>query len=299
MRFSYRFCVAALAGLMVQTVHCSLGSLDVETVNRIIRGVSAVDHEWYGVLTLDVRVNRDGLNESVTRMLDDDLQLTAAGDLVRVQRVVSYLATHGKSSTKQQIRFGADLLGKAVSCQFAYTLVMHSFIALQYSKRKSVKIADVRSNLSRIQVAMAAYIDKLAFFDQDAGHYLRANRMINELFALHDRDPDVKKKEFVACLFNLNGLFKERSADGCAYTKEEDIAELVKIVSYDKRIMTEERARLENHHVTTMINNLDQYEFITFTSRSPEFWMKTLEINAYELKSDKELTLSAANDDDF
>lgn len=272
------FCLAA--GLL-HAVRCSVLSMDVETLNRIVRAVSAADSEWHGVLSLEVRVNRDGMDKSVASMLNDDLQVS--GDMVRAQQVVSYLATHADSTTDRQIRYGVDVLGKAMSCQFTYTFMIHSYIAYQHSSLQLFNESQLRFHMFKIRMALIGYIDKLTFFNQDTADYFQLNWMINDvLVAINDQPPDAQINAIIDIFKQLQTLTMEWAGASCGLTEKKAIVNLVKLKDFDLRIFTSKWKEVDENCVTTMINNFDPYEFITFTNNSPEFWMTSLKIPEYE-----------------
>jgi len=268
---------------VAHAARCSVLFADVETLNRLIRSVSARDREWHGVLALDVRVNGGGggVDERVAGMPDDGPPASGGGRTVRAQRVVSYLAAHADSTTGRQIRFGVDVLGKAVSCQFTYTLAVHAFIAHRHAvNRPRFAAADLRAHLVNVRAALVGYVDRLTFLGQDAGGHVLAGRMIGDvLSATRGQPPDAQRDRMVRCLGRLAQMTKEWAAAGCGLTDRRDMVKLVRLKDYDRRIHTRAWTDVDDNCVVAMINDFDRYEFVTFPGSGPELWTRLLDVH--------------------
>jgi len=256
------WCLCLAAGLL-HAVRCST---QINTLN-ILRAVSAVDDEWYSVLVVSVRVDRDNMDESVTSMLNDDL--TVSEDTVQTQKVVSYLVTHPDSTTNQQILFGMDVLGKAVSCLFTYTLAVHSFIVFRHGNENDNTEFDFKWYLSNMQVALVGYIKKLEFFDRNTKGYVEIIQSIDAILKKNynvsdDNDKIVEKDEIIRFLDDVVKKAKEWATKDCGVSEGRQMIQFVKLKNYNKQIYSENWKEMKGPHVATIVNDFEPYEFIMY-----------------------------------
>lgn len=268
-----------------------LQSTDVNVISNVLRAVSANDMIWYHILSLTIKVNRSALNAHVHDMLDE---LNVKGELAKVHQVVSYVVSHA-GATGSQKKFGARVLGTGVWCQLIGTLLVHTKITSYYGRR-AVMADNIRLRLSKIQMTLPVYLEKLSFFDESIGELITFNKMINATFALHDKNPKTDKKIYNKHLLNMCNYLKMCMKTRCGVTDESAIGDRLKINSYDSKVFSD-RSRIDDHQLLTMIDDLDGYNFIEIKTMEVKNWINHLKIVEFKQKG-SELVNASANDEE-
>lgn len=251
-----------------------------ETIRNVMRTVSATDTEWYAVLKHRVRVDRSLLDEDGVSALDDDEPDGSDVMVVSVQRVVARLAADPAAMTSE-LRFGVAVLGTGLSCQFIYTLLLHTFFTRSHGLRDHVDVATLRRCLSAVQVALAVYVDKLVAFEQDVEPFMRFNDTVNAAFALRDADAGTEKAKFVEYVDGLIELAEATLDKRCGdwMTAVEETVRVVVVNGYDDEIFGG-RSAVEDDRLVAMIRDVDKYEYVEFQSLGLDHWMSKLKITA-------------------
>lgn len=263
-------------------------SAQLDVVTDVLRAVSAGDADWYHVLKQPVKVNRAELNAHVADMLDE---LNVSGEHVKVHEVVSYVVGRA-GATGSQKRFVARVLGTGVWCQLMGTLLVHTTIAWRYSQRP-VRADDVRLRMSRIQMSLPGYADKLAFFGRSVEHVTRFADIMNKAFAEND------KKSYTKCLARLSKQLKTWMGKWCGVTDEPEIGDRLKINNYDRRVFDDAgRKGVDDHQMLTMIDDLDGYGFIDVKMMDAKRWMEHLKIEEFRLGGSELVNASGDDEDD-
>lgn len=277
MRFSRSFrLVCSLALLQTAVVRCSLKSEPMDTVTRVLAWISADDKNWYNVLNQNVWLNRRALGPRVVDMLDE-MEMT--GTVVRVHRVLSYLVSRSDATGTQKY-FGVDVIGDGLSCRFMKTVLMHLYYTYLYGFRPRVDVSSVRSCLSRIQVAMAGYVDKLFAFGRPVGRFVRIILEINLLFERHDQNPSgIRREKFNEFIERLLELGNSLLGELCPLNVDCDSVKIVMVASLEDDMLRGKP--VNDHRLLRMINDMDEYRYVAVTALGVEFWMKSLRIVPY------------------
>lgn len=256
-------------------------ALDPVAINyEIAKGVLADDVHWKQIIDLKVTVNTHGENSHVTDMLSelgfaDDQQL-------RAQPILRYLVTN-PGWTRNQLFFGIKVLATAMSCQFTNTVLVHLFFISAYGFRTEVTIPPIRSYLSHVQIMLTKYMDKLAMFNISINFYLNLINRINVLFDKHNTNNNITKAEFMSSLKEIAKFIKNMLAAQCGVTEEWKIVKTVNVDKFNANIFTKSYNKVDVHQLISMIQGMDEYEYISLSSLGIEFWMERLKIEKYVL----------------
>lgn len=244
---------------------------DGDTIGDTMRAVSAQDDRWHAVLKQRVRVDRTGLGgDSVT---------------VSVQETVTRLATDATTATVSELRYGAAVLAAGLSCEFARTLLLHTYFVSVLGLYDRAYAPTLRWCLSAVQVALAVYVDKLVALGHDVGPYVRFNGSVNDAFAAHDARPAMDTAEFVAHVDRLVAeLAAGPLAERCA-----GVGETIDVVTTVRRTADDHgppeefggRSVVGHDRLVAMIRDVDPYEYADFRNVGPDVWMSRLNINVY------------------
>lgn len=251
------------------------------TAAEILYGVSADDERWYNVLNQTVRMAKPVLDEPAAAAVLADLGLAGRAEF-RVQPIVRHLVTE-PGSTGTQYRFGVAAVGAGLACQLVRTVLLHTYFTGLYTVREGPGVRDVRQSLSKIQRAAAGYAGRLSFFGYHAavGFLVDASRRLNALFAVcDDRRDNVPKTDVLAAIRDVCTAARALLGEHCAAAAERDIAPTVRVTSYTDKIFTD-RAEVEDHQLMSMIENLDEYEYVDFAAADLDYWTKWLDVRPF------------------
>lgn len=270
--------LAAVAGVLATAgVRCFVMPVQADQALNILRGVSADDRNWYNILNLNVSVKRDGLSPAVLDML---AAVGADDDHVKARQVVRYLVTK-RGSTGSQRLYGLHVLGTATACQFMNTFRLHAYFTKLFGERDNVDASTIRTCMSRIQVAVMGYVNRLAGLGQSVEHFVRMNGRMNEIFAEHDRDADTGKERFVECLAAVVRSTEERLQERCSLIDIESLPDIIKVNHYDENVFTSDHLEVDDEQLLSMIQELDKYKHVDFDSMDMNFWKERLGVKVY------------------
>lgn len=246
------------------------------TSYNIAKGVLQNDKYWQNIIDIEVTVVPDGMDQRVAEMLTElDFK---DNKKLRAQPILQYLVTD-RSPTRMQLLFGMEVLASAISCQFINTIGIHISFINMYALRKKVEIKSIREYLSLVQVTLTKYMDKLATFGKSIELLLQLNNKMNMLFDQHKKSKRVVKKVYMDAMKNLIKFVKLIQTKQCAgVTDENKIVNTINVVNYNNLIFTKKHTQVEEFQLMTMIENIDQYDFIDFSSLGIDFWKKRLDV---------------------
>jgi len=258
---------ATLCGLLT-AVRCELDvhglqSAAPETIRKVLRAVLAQDDQWRDVLMRRVEHSWLWLTVFTIAELQEMWKFNDT-----VQQVVAKLATD-RAATTSKLRFGAFVLGKALSCSFLDTLLLHAFYTLVLGRRNRVDAAALGQCLSAIRAALAVYVDKLVAFGQDVQPFVEFNHTVNKALAsLPDKTTFVKHVDQL--IERAETAFKERCDSS-------DVGSTIKNLGIDSdnwemrgwTVVSDER-------LVDMVKDVDGYEYVSLHSYGPDKWMMWL-----------------------
>lgn len=284
MCFFSNFYFIALSSLLLtyNAVRCFILPMQSDEATNILRGVSADDVNWYKILNHTLQVDEKFRNQYVANMLNT---VGLPGPEIKAQPILKHLMTRS-GSTRSELNFGVNIVGMALSCQFMNTIVIHSTFLSVYANRETANVPSIRAYMSKIQMALSGYIDKLAAVDQPINHLMELNDIMNAVFDQHENNEAIEKQVFVDCLNQVIEFIKSNLAVRCGTTNDEEIVKTVNVNSFDDEIF-KDKDIIEDFQLLAMIENLDNYSFVKFEGLGPEFWMDRLKIKPYTIQEEE------------
>lgn len=287
-----------LVSCLMTNVRCLFLPKPYATVTNVLAGALAEDAKWYHILNMRIKIPVQDLDSNVTDMLRNfNVAVDGIGEShlvenIRVQTIVRHLVTD-RSSTGTQLMFGIKVLGTALSCQFVHTILMHLYFIMAYAYKADTanRVAAVRACMSRVQMTMARYVDKLAVFHQKIDHFVQMNSMFNEVFSRHDQDDTVVMNVFLEYLSKINEyVVGTVLAQQCDVTDETKLVKTLRVKNYDDDIF-EDFMGVDDDRLLSMIHSIDGYEYVDFSSLNYDFWGQRLAISEYVLPINRNLTI--------
>ncbi|VVC39271.1 Hypothetical protein CINCED_3A019718 [Cinara cedri] len=252
-----------------------------KTLFHIARGVLQNDMHWKHIIEIEMPVNTDEMDLRVADMLTE---LGFENNKVKAQPILRYLTTN-PGSTSTQLLFGIKILANAMSCQFANTLGLNMLFITMLSYRKTVFVNHIREHMSRFQVTLSKYIDKLAVFGEPINIYVTLSNNINKLFEHHNTTEIVDKKVYTDNIKQISNFIKVIRDDRCGETQSDNwsqIAETIRVAYYTPNLFNKMlHNTVADLQLASMIESMDQYEFIDFSSLDDDFWNKRLDVVKY------------------
>lgn len=267
---------------LVSAARCGIVSDPYSVMENVIRGVMADDINWKPVLITRIKLDKNRMegNAEIEELLKEmDL---ADNTVIDVLPVIKRLVKN-RSFTGSELKFGVHVLGSALSCKLSSTVLLHTFFAYSLAKNKYVDVPTIRSSISKIQSAVAKYTDKVAAFDQSVLFFHEYNDAVNLLFMHHDADRDKPLKDFVDALYNLVEMARQELRDRCDVMEERTIATTHRVTDYNDSLFND-LEHVDVHQLLTIIEDLEEYDYVDFVSGGPDFWKQTYRIVDYRVE---------------
>lgn len=255
----------------------------------------ALDESWQPILDENLKVNRDTLEPHLVKMLDKN---RLGESEVNAYQVIRYLVNN-PGVTGSELNFGVRMLGTALSCQIAKTVVIHTYFTLVYVNRSLVRASKIVWCISQIQMALPSYLSKLAAFEQPVDYLIELSNRMNEEFRKYDQNESIGKDIFIKCLKEVQTLVKKHMNARCGSNiEEEEIVKTVKVSSFHPKSFKKLNI-LSDNQLLEMIQNINDYSYVSIMDcmQTADFWMSRLKIKEYKLM-DKGLIRFKGKDDD-
>lgn len=270
------------------------------TMGNLLRSVIADDTNWKPVLKERIKLD-DGEtkgNTTVAGMLGDlglaDVQTIDALPVIR-------RLAKSRSTTGSELEFGVRVLGTAVSCHMSRTMLLHTFFAAAFAKRDEVDVPTVRSCVSKIQRKVAMYADKLAAFDRSVTYCRRYSDAVNALFAKHDtavaNAEELPVAVFAEALDALVDLSRQELHDHCGEADEQAIATTHQATENNDS-MFQNLEHVDDHQLLTVIEDLEEYDYVDVSSGGVEFWVREFHVVDYRVRGNTSVEEEKEDADD-
>lgn len=265
----------------------------MEAASNILRGVLANDREWRIILTQELVPGVMKSDDYKCDMLGDLGLTPEPGVGITPNAIIQRLVTR-KGTTGTQFMFGIKVLGIALFNQFMKTLLVHSRLAKEYAGRKESDPSSMRVGISKIQVSLANFANKTAFFGHPIDIFQQLNDEINVFLnnneaMLNDHIPgmkgdtrDVIEGILQTLLNTAKDNVKRASHSYKDLNDDDDDLMILDIMEYIKLSLDApeafDRKNLESTNLYSLILVIDDYKHIDVSSMGLELCEKMFKV---------------------
>ncbi|VVC39272.1 Hypothetical protein CINCED_3A014648 [Cinara cedri] len=290
---SYFLRVFCLAATLIYALHpsavvrCFSMYQQPSVMQRIAKSVLADDMSWLKLINAEIKINWENLDEHIISMLNE-LGFVEIGSSVRAQPILRHLATD-RGVTGSELSFGIKVMGTAIFCHFAKTVYVLNIIIAMYSVRPKVTVKSVQEYASKLQMLMVKYVDKLAAFDEPIDFFLKTIGFLNETFMRMKGKLEEKMTPMIVLQHYGFSKIRAESEDilkkKCTNPKDvQNIAKSVSINHLNTTLFTKDFRNVDTHQIVAMIDLMDSYEYVEFSSLGVDYWQKKLEVFEYKAR---------------
>lgn len=269
---------------------------DSSNASNLLRTVMALDESWQPILDENIKVNRDTLESHLIKMLE---KKRLGESEVNTYQVIRYLVNN-PGATGSELNFGVRMLGTALSCQIAKTVVLHTYYTLLYANRPLIKTSKIVWCMSQIQMALPSYLSKLDAFEQPVDHLVTMSNRMNVEFEKYDQNELISKDIFITYLKEVQTLVKEHMSARCgSNTEEEEIVKTVKVSSFNSKLF-KNLSIMKDHRLVEIIQNINNYNYvkIVHSMETTDLWMSSLKIKERKLMNQGLIHFKGEDDDE-
>lgn len=253
----------------------------------VMRTVLADDGHWWHVLGNWVRVPADRLADRYVRAVAESAGWTEDAAHVHAYLVIRSLATN-PGATGGQLAFGMEVLGAATSCQFKKNVRVHAHLTAVLAARAATRFESVKVCVSRLQLALAKYVDKLSAIGHPLDEFVGFNDEMNHALAIIEETPErsnrAVKLDIVSVVFPLSKAVDASLTAQCNAGNVTEYVHTIKMYNFAPEILDNDpmvRAEVEIEQLSEMVMLVDEYDYLNVSSMENEFWRRILHIQEY------------------
>lgn len=255
---------------------------------EIMKFVLADDLNWWHVLGNNVKLAYDAPMDKYVKLMAASMGFSQEQQFLNPYKVAKYLA-NSSGVTGTQLHFGMEILGTALSCQFMKNMQLYTYFIGVLASRNNTEYGSVQICVSKLQFALAKYIDKLAAFGQPFDEFLIYNTKINDAYKTIDHSPERTnleiKSKYVDMLIDISKLAGDKLAETCEVGPKEVYVSTMKLAKFTEDLMVpSSRKNVQNEQITALIREVDHYDYLKISSMDNDFWINLLNIEEYEEK---------------